>query len=41
VAYGVNIFDDLMWRHATITLGYCLMACFIGYFFLKTREMAA
>jgi hypothetical protein len=41
VAYGTNIFDDLLLRHITITLGYFLMSSFIGYFFVKTREMAA
>jgi hypothetical protein len=41
VAYGVNIFDALLWRHITITVGYCLMTSLIGYFFLKTRELAA
>ncbi len=41
VAYGTNIFDDLLLRHITITMGYFLMSSFIGYFFVKTREMAA
>ncbi len=41
VAYGTNIFDDLLLRHITITFGYFLMSSFIGYFFVKTREMAA
>ncbi len=41
VAYGTNIFDDLLLRHITITFGYFVMSSFIGYFFVKTREMAA
>ncbi|MFO0923119.1 MAG: ABC transporter permease [Pirellulales bacterium] len=41
VAYGINIFDGLLGRHITITLGYFILTWIIGYFFLKTREMAA
>ena len=28
-------------RHATATLGYCILAFLISYFFLKSREIAA
>jgi len=41
VAYGVNIFGDLLGRHLTIAFGYFLLTSLIGYFFLKTREIAA
>lgn len=41
IAYGVDLFDGLLARHVLIALGYFLMTSFVGYFFLKTREMAA
>lgn len=41
VAYGFNIFPGLLTRHFTMTLGYFLLTSLIGYFFLKTRELAA
>jgi ABC-type amino acid transport system permease subunit len=41
VAYGIDFFDDLLLRHLTIMVGYVLMTGCIGYFFLKTRELAA
>lgn len=41
IAYGVDLFDGLLARHIFITLGYFLMTSIIGYFFVKTREMAA
>lgn len=41
IAYGVDLFDGLLARHLLIALGYFLMTTIIGYFFLKTREMAA
>ncbi len=41
VAYGINLFEPLLLRHITITIGYVLMTVCIGYFFVKTREMAA
>ncbi len=41
VAYGINIFGDLVARHGVITLGYLALTTIIGYFFLKTREFAA
>jgi ABC-type transport system involved in multi-copper enzyme maturation permease subunit len=41
VAYGVNIFGSLVLRHITLAAGYVLLTCLIGYFFLKTRELAA
>lgn len=41
VAYGVNIFDGLVARHITMAIGYFVLTSLIGYFFLKTREMAA
>ena len=40
-ASGFDIFGALLARHATATLGYCLLAFFISYFFLKSREIAA
>jgi hypothetical protein len=41
IAYGVDLFDGLLARHLLIALGYFLMTTIIGYFFIKTREMAA
>ncbi len=40
VAFGVNIFGGLLSRHLTIAAGYFLLTTIVGYFFLKTREMA-
>ncbi|MEM6692404.1 MAG: hypothetical protein AAF664_23435 [Planctomycetota bacterium] len=40
-ASGFNIFGALLSRHAVAAFGYALIAFFIGYFFLKTREIAA
>ena len=40
-ASGFDIFGALLLRHATATLGYCLLAFIISYFFLKSREIAA
>ena len=40
-ASGFDIFGALLARHATATLGYCILAFLISYFFLKSREIAA
>jgi hypothetical protein len=40
-ASGFDIFGALLLRHAAATLGYCLLAFLVSYFFLKTREIAA
>jgi hypothetical protein len=40
VAYGFNIAGSLVARHLTMTLAYFALTCIIGYFFLKTRELA-
>lgn len=40
-ASGFDIFGALLLRHATATLGYCILAFVISYFFLKSREIAA
>lgn len=40
-ASGFDIFGDLLLRHATATLGYCILAFLISYFFIKSREIAA
>ncbi len=40
-ASGFDIFGALLGRHATATLGYCILAFLISYFFLKSREIAA
>ena len=40
-ASGFDIFGALLLRHATATLGYCILAFLISYFFLKSREIAA
>ncbi|MCA9190376.1 MAG: hypothetical protein KDB03_01385 [Planctomycetales bacterium] len=41
VAYGFNIFGSLVSRHLTMTVAYFILTSLVGYFFLKTREMAA
>ncbi len=40
-ASGFDIFGSLLARHAVATVGYVIVAFLIGYFFLKTREIAA
>ena len=40
-ASGFDIFGALLLRHATATIGYCILAFVISYFFLKSREIAA
>ncbi|KAA5547164.1 ABC transporter permease [Roseiconus nitratireducens] len=40
-ASGFDIFNAILGRHAVATLGYCLLAFLISYFFLKSREIAA
>lgn len=40
-ASGFDIFGALLLRHATATIGYCILAFMISYFFLKSREIAA
>jgi hypothetical protein len=39
-ASGFDIFGDLLLRHATATLGYCILAFLVSYFFLRSREIA-
>jgi ABC-type transport system involved in multi-copper enzyme maturation permease subunit len=41
VAYGYNIPGSLVLRHLTIVFAYFLLTSLIGYFLLKTRELAA
>lgn len=41
VAYGYNIPGSLLLRHITMTIAYFILTSLIGYFFLKTRELAA
>ncbi|MCP4817172.1 MAG: hypothetical protein GY888_32050, partial [Planctomycetaceae bacterium] len=41
VAYGFNIDNGLVARHCLITLAYFFVISVIGYFILKTRELAA
>lgn len=41
VAYGFNIDGNLVAAHSTILCGYVLVIALVGYFFLKTREVAA
>jgi hypothetical protein len=41
VASGFDIFGGLLMRHTVATFGYVVLAFLIGYFFLKTREIAA
>lgn len=40
-ASGFDIFGALLLRHAAATLGYCILAFLVSYFFLKSREIAA
>jgi len=40
VAYGFNISFDLLMAQAFTTLGYLIVVCCLGYFFLRTREIA-
>ncbi|GAA4464664.1 ABC transporter permease [Novipirellula rosea] len=40
-ASGFDIFGALLARHAAATLGYCILAFVVSYFFLKSREIAA
>ncbi|TWU58807.1 hypothetical protein Poly51_15870 [Rubripirellula tenax] len=40
-ASGFDIFGALLLRHAAATLGYCVLAFIVSYFFLKSREIAA
>ncbi|QDT13214.1 ABC transporter permease [Planctomycetes bacterium K23_9] len=40
-ASGFDIFGALLGRHTVATLGYCILAFLISYFFLKSREIAA
>jgi hypothetical protein len=41
VAYGVDIFGSLLCRHITLAACYFVVTALVGYFFLKTRELAA
>jgi ABC-type transport system involved in multi-copper enzyme maturation permease subunit len=41
VAYGMNVSNNAVLQHATLAFAYCLVAIIVGYFFLKTREIAA
>jgi hypothetical protein len=40
-ASGIDIFGALLARHACATIGYCLLAFLVSYFFFKSREIAA
>ena len=41
VAYGYNVPGDLISQHAVITLAYVIVVTTVGYFFFKSREIAA
>lgn len=41
VADGYNIYGGLLGQHLVITLAFCFVLTIIGYFFLRTREIAA
>ncbi|MBM3998597.1 MAG: ABC transporter permease [Planctomycetes bacterium] len=41
LAYGFDIDNALLAQQATIVAGYMLVLTIVGYFFLKTRELAA
>ena len=41
VAYGFDIPTSLMWQHVLLAMVYVLVATCAGYFFLKSKEIAA
>jgi hypothetical protein len=41
VAYGYNIDENLLAQHCLITLAFVLVLSVYGYFFLKSKEIAA
>jgi ABC-type transport system involved in multi-copper enzyme maturation permease subunit len=41
VAYGMNISMDAVLEHSLLAAAYAVVALVVGYFFLKTREIAA
>ncbi|MDP6442512.1 MAG: hypothetical protein QF805_01855, partial [Pirellulaceae bacterium] len=41
VAYGFNISSNLMGQNTLTTFGFVLVLAIVGYYFLKTREIAA
>ena len=41
LANSFNIYGDLLARHCLTTLLYVMAITIVGYFFLKTREIAA
>ncbi|MBX3421695.1 MAG: ABC transporter permease [Pirellulaceae bacterium] len=41
VAYGYNIPGSLVCRHLTMAAAYFVLCSVVGYFFLKTRELAS
>lgn len=41
VAYGMNIDGSAVGQHATLAAAYVIVVLIVGYFFLKTREIAA
>jgi hypothetical protein len=41
VAYGMNIDADATGQHLTLALAYIIVVLIVGYFFMKTREIAA
>jgi hypothetical protein len=40
LSHGYDIQADLLWQHAFATLAFLLVAYIIGYFLMKTRELA-
>jgi len=41
VAYGFDIQNSIVLRHFLTTIAYVVVLTTVGYFFLKTREIAA
>jgi hypothetical protein len=41
VADGYNINGGLLAQHLAVTMAFCVVLTVIGYFFLRTREIAA
>lgn len=41
VAYGMDIERAAVMQHASLAAAYCVVVLIVGYFFLKTREIAA
>ena len=41
IANGYNVFNDLLIQQSVTAFGYVVVFAVLGYFFLRTREIAA